>query len=146
MSVTEYSSEAASIRIDGLDDLESKLNACMDKIPDKTNLAMKRCAAEWRKDVNEKMPSYYTEIPKKWKSRYEYGNLGMIEACEIANRQPQWHLVENGHRKFDFHGHDTGGFVPGRHYAADTNAEWEDKFPEVMEKQLDKVLSEAGFS
>lgn len=136
----------ASFTIDGLDDLESKLKLCQEKIPDQENLAMKRCARDWRKDVNSKLPSYYTKIPKKWKSTYEYTNLGMIGSCEIANRQPEWHLVENGHRKFDFHGHDTGGFVPGRHYAADTNDEWEDKFPEVIEQELDKVLNEAGFS
>lgn len=146
MSVTSYSCETATFTINGLDELQTKLEQCQREIPDQENLAMKRCAADWRKDINAKMPSYYTDIPKKWKSTYEYNSLGMIAECTIASKAPQWHLVENGHRKFDFHGHDTGGFVPGRHYAADTNDEWEDKFPEVMEKELDKVLDEAGFS
>ena len=146
MSVTSYSSEAATFTIGGLDELEAKLEQCQKEIPDQENLAMKRCARDWRKDINAKMPSYYKDIPKKWKSTYEYNSLGMIAECTIASKAPQWHLVENGHRKFDFHGHDTGGIVPGRHYAADTNAEWEDKFPEELEKQLDRVLTEAGFS
>lgn len=146
MSVTSYSCETATFTINGLDELQTKLEQCQREIPDQENLAMKRCAADWRKDINAKMPSYYTNIPKKWKSTYEYNSLGMIAECTIASKAPQWHLVENGHRKFDFHGHDTGGFVPGRHYAADTNDEWEDKFPEVMEKELDKVLDKAGFS
>ena len=145
MSVTEYSCTAESFSIKGLDELKEKLEMCRKEIPDKENLAMKRCAAEWRKDVNAKMPGY-NDIPKKWKSTYEYNSLGMIAECTIASKAPQWHLVENGHRKFDFHGHDTGGIVPGRHYAADTNAEWEDKFPEELEKQLDRVLADAGFS
>lgn len=145
MSVTEYSCTAESFSIKGLDELKEKLEMCRKEIPDKENLAMKRCAAEWRKDVNGKMPGY-EDIPKKWKTYYHYDNLGMIGSLEIRNKMHQWHLVENGHRKFDFHGHDTGGFVPGRHYAADTNAEWEDKFPEVIDKQLDRVLADAGFS
>lgn len=137
---------AAEFKINGLDSLVEELETCREKIPDQTNLAMKRCAGDWRKDVNAKMPSNYKKIPKKWKTRYTYDNLGMISESEITNTQPEWHLVENGHRQFDFHGHDTGGFVPGRHYAADTNAEWEDKFPEVMETELDKVLKKAGFT
>ena len=138
------------VEIEGLEDLRSKMEKCAEDFPDQANLAMKRCAADWRKDVNAKMPSSYSTgkkpIPKNWKSEYTYNRYQVCDSVTIYNKAPHWHLVENGHRKFDFHGHDTGGFVPGRHYAADTNDEWEDKFPEEIDKQLDKALAEAGFS
>ena len=138
------------VEIEGLEDLRSKMEKCAEDFPDQANLAMKRCAADWRKDVNAKMPSSYSTgkkpIPKNWKSEYTYNRYQVCDSVTIYNKAPHWHLVENGHRKFDFHGHDTGGFVPGGHYAADTNDEWEDKFPEEINNQLDKALAEAGFS
>lgn len=135
----------ADFKIDGLDELIAELELAEKEVPDQANNAMRYCGNGWKKDVNSKMPSYYEDLPKGWKTSYRYSSLGVIEQLDIVNRRPHWHLVENGHRKFDFRGHPTGGFVAGRHYAADTTAEWETKFPETLDARLSKALKKAGF-
>lgn len=138
---------AETLTIKGIDELQSTLTECLRKCPDSINTAMRQCAKGWKEDVKAKLPSYYKRIPEGFTSKGTYGGpYHILEQIEIGSKTPEWHLVENGHRKFDFHGHDTGGFVPGRHYGSDTTSEWEEKFPEELEKNLQKQLAKAGFS
>lgn len=52
-----------------------------------------------------------------------------------------FHLVENGHAKYDFHGRYTGGFVPGRHYAERTRQEYQEKYPELMSEKISNMVA-----
>lgn len=105
---------------------------------------------------------------KSWKVREENGALsGLTVAVNVQNTAPHFHLVENGHdskipvseyamyikhsakRKQKSPGKVkkatfkmvNRGFVPGKHYCADTRDEWNNgKFAEECEKQINKIL------
>ena len=101
------------------------------------------------RSLNSKFPASYDSgkrpFRKNWTTKSTYGVTGIIEETEIANKAPHFHLVEEGHRKFDFHGNDTGGFVPGRHYAEQTREEWRTEFPKMVQEHLDRALDKGGF-
>lgn len=135
-----------SISIDGADELKKNMEEMIHQCPDQLNLAMKRAAKGFREDCNDKFPTYYEDgkrpFPKEWKTDNTYGDLGIITVTEVKNKAPHFHLVENGHRKF-INGVDTGGFVKGKHYAAKTRAEYEDKYPEILDQAVNQALKEA---
>lgn len=151
---------AETVRFIGLDDLLSDMQDLITKAPDELNTAVIKVAKDWSKDCNDKMPSGYSGKSikneegkrvvnkaslKRWKTKITYNSLGMVSNVEVVNRAPHFHLVENGHRKVLF-GHDTGGFVPGKHYAEKTRKEYESKYPEKMEQAINKIMEDRGFT
>ena len=150
------------IKITGVDELASCINKALEKCPDEMNKAMRKTNGGWKKDVNAKFPysdygsnahskikraSGKADITKPfskcWKSRTSYSQYGYIDDIETGNTHKLWHLVENGHHKW-YMGHDTGGFVPGRHYKDSVNEKYETEYPESMGKAAKKALDEAG--
>lgn len=133
------------ITMEGAQELIDDMNALMAQCPDDVNKAMRDVAKSWRKDCNDKMPASYDRgkrpFRKNWKTENQYGSLGIIEETAITNKSPHWHLVENGHAKYDFHGNPTGGFVPGKHYAEKTREEYKDKYPEMMSEAVNRLLN-----
>ena len=69
-------------------------------------------AESFNEDVNAKMPGSYGNKIRKWK--IAGAKEGISSFVTSTNRAPHFHLVENGHAKYDFHGRYTGGFVPGQ--------------------------------
>lgn len=138
--------------MEGVEELKSSMQLALDKCPDEMNRAIRSQSRSWVKDCNAKMPGHYynvpkdrhTPIPKNWSRKESVNNLGNVEEIEIRNKSPHFHLVENGHREYDFHGKPTGGFVPGKHFAEETRNEYESKYPESMEKAADRALKKAG--
>lgn len=60
-------------------------------------------------------------------------------AVSVTNKHPLFHLLENGHRKWLF-GHDTGGFVPGLHYAERTREEFNESFGDDTDEFVAKAM------
>ena len=135
------------MEIDGADELAACIEKALAFCPDDMNLAMKRAAKGFREDCNAKFPATYDKgkrpFKKNWKTENTYGAYGYITETTVANKSPHWHLVENGHQKW-IDGKNTGGFVPGRHYAEKTRGEYEEKYPEMMQEAALEALEKAG--
>lgn len=133
-----------TVKLSGLKELSDDMEKLISHYPDEVNKSMTKAAREWKKDCDAKMPDSYGtgkgHIKKNWKTETEKGDLGVVTRVSVSNQGAHFHWVENGHRKFDFHGHDTGGFVPGKHYAEKTRAEYETKFPEMIQATADRLL------
>lgn len=149
-----------SIHFIGLDGLLEDMRGMVTEAPDEINDAIIKTAKAWTKDCNAKMPSSYSGASvvdeegerktnkaslKRWQIKKSFNSLGMIASVEVTNKAPHFHLVENGHRKF-INGVDTGGFVEGKHYAEKTRAEYESKYPDMMQSAINKVLADRGLS
>lgn len=139
--------------VTGLDELKEMMEKAYQEFPDEMNKEMQRAARGWWKSVNEKLT--YKEsatahakakrpFEKGWKTTYEKNVYGLITDAEVSSTSPHWHLYENGHVEYDFHGQPTGGFVPGYHFAEKTREEYEQKFPDIMEAAAEKVLKNGG--
>jgi hypothetical protein len=92
----------AGFTLEGLGDLQKDLEKMQRKYPDETEKEVYRLAGVWTKDVNEKMPSYYSTgkwpIPGSWhRSRERSAFGGYTVGIEVQNTAPHWHLIENGH-------------------------------------------------
>nr|DAQ91536.1 MAG TPA: putative tail-component [Caudoviricetes sp.] len=149
-----------SVHFIGLDGLLEDMRGMVTKAPDEINDAIIKTAKAWTKDCNAKMPSSYSGASvvdeegerkinkaslKRWQIKKSFNSLGMIASVEVTNKAPHFHLVENGHRKF-INGVDTGGFVEGKHYAEKTRAEYESKYPDMMQSAINKALADRGLS
>ena len=137
-----------SVHFIGLDGLLEDMQSMLSRVPDDVNKAVIKTAKDWTKDCNAKMPSSYKDGSKglkRWKTKKNYGSTGMIASVEVTNKAPHFHLVENGHRKF-INGVDTGGFVEGKHYAEKTRAEYESKYPDMMQSVINKALADRGLT
>lgn len=105
---------------------------------------------------------------KEWhRSRERASFGGYTVSVEIQNTSPHWHLIEHGHvirtdpkmyaayaagrldhskskRKAKSRSRNPNlqmrGFAPGGNYCQRTRMEWEDKFPEAIQKFVDKML------
>ena len=131
----------------GLKELQSDIEKILADYPDETDRMMRRSANGFVKDCNAKMPGRYQSgkrsIPRSWKKEYSQ-ELAVKTDVKIRNTAPHFHLVENGHRRYDFHGNPTGGFVAGKHYAEKTRKEWEEKFPEIVSEEINKLLKKGN--
>ncbi len=126
------------LEINGADELIADMKAMIEEYPAEASKALFKIAEDFNKDVNSKYPGYYKTSGKASLTRWkvEGAKDGNSHFVTSTNRAPHFHLVENGHDKYDFHGHYTGGFVPGRHYAEKTRNEYEKKYPEKIEKAI----------
>ena len=137
-----------SVHFIGLESLLEDMRSMVTQSPDELNDAVIKTAKAWTKDCNAKMPSSYksdTKGLKRWKTTKNYSPSGMIASVEVTNKAPHFHLVENGHRKF-INGMDTGGFVEGKHYAEKTRAEYESKYPDMMQMAINKALADRSLT
>ena len=124
--------------IKGVDELAADMKKLVQEYPKEASDALFDIAERFGEDVNAKMPGTYSDKIKKWKvSGAKEGNSHFVTS---TNRAPHFHLVENGHAKYDFHGHYTGGFVPGKHYAERTRQEYAAKYPQLMEEKINGLL------
>lgn len=127
-----------SLKFEGSEELVNDVMKLVHEYPSEASDALFEIAEEFGEDVNDKMPSNYSAKIKKWKVKgAAEGNSHYVTS---TNRAPHFHLVENGHAKYDFHGHYTGGWVPGKHYAERTRQEYEDKYPSMMERKINEML------
>lgn len=112
-------------------------------------------------------------LPKNWKrEREKTAFTGYTIRINVSNKSPHFHLVENGHELYitperyaamksgkitfrkaihygkrrtkETKGMVFAGFVPGKHYCEKTRNEWKEKFPEEVEKFLNKMLKDKG--
>jgi len=127
--------------------------------PDETKGFMRKQAGKWKNDCNNKGYKKYKgeaekarlakkgigkeikPIPKCWKIEKEENILHEVNEVQIRNTSRIFHLVENGHVKWVY-GKNTGGFVPGKHWAEKTRAEWQDKFGDNVTVYLDQMLKD----
>lgn len=127
------------LNIEGADELVADMKKLVAAYPNEASDALFEVAESFNEDVNAKMPSKYGERIRKWKVKG--AKEGASSFATSTNRAPHFHLVENGHAKYDFHGHYTGGFVPGRHYAERTRQEYQEKYPELMTEKISNMLT-----
>ena len=96
----------------------------------KTELSGKRFAAEGKS---------YEERFEAGKTVYEWPDARFN--IRTYNPAPHAHLIEYGHRKFDFHGQDTGEYVPGKHIIENTAIAYRSEFTKhVGDKLASQVL------
>lgn len=110
-------------------------------------------------------------LSKNWnREREKTMFTGYTIRVNVSNKAPHFHLVENGHELYisperyaalkagkitykgaihrgkrrtkDSVGMVRMGFVPGRHYCEKTRNEWQETFPDEVEKFLDKMLKD----
>jgi len=137
-------SHTVNIDFHGLDkDIEDVIS----KYPDETASFMRKSANKWKKDANTNGYGKYTggkkPIPKSWKTEKEENILHQATSIQVKNTARHFHLVENGHVKW-IRGRNTGGFVPGKHYAEKTREEWREKFPDLVDDFVDNMLKGHG--
>lgn len=137
------------IEFRGLDGLVRDFEKVVDKYPDETVKELMKVGKDFIQDTTGSMPGYYSSgkrplnDPKQWDRKREASEFnGSTVAVSVSCRAPHWHLVENGHRKFDFSGKDTGGFVAGKHYVEKQSKVYEGKFPLRMREYVDRMLKE----
>ena len=133
-------SDAVGIDFHGLD---KDFQSIIDEFPEESEKYLREQANKWKKDCNEKGYKNYTggkkPIPKSWKIEMEKDLLYRATAVSVTNKSPLFHLLENGHRKWLF-GHDTGGFVQGKHYAERTREEFGDSFGSDTDVFVEKAM------
>lgn len=140
-----------------LHELDEDLQKVVEEYPDETLSFLRKSASRWKKDCNDKGYGNYTgssvdtmtgwgkrkksvkPIGKMWKNTKEENILHQYTGIEIQNKSNIFHLLENGHRKFIF-GHDTGGFVAGKHWAEQTREEWKETFPDKVSDFVKTML------
>ena len=123
----------------GADELAADMKVLIEESPKELLNALFNVAEKFNNDVNVKMPGKYKDRIKKWNVRGAIGTNGPFVTS--TNKAPHFHLVENGHAKYDFHGRYTGGFVPGRHYAERTRQEYQEKYPELMTEKISNMIA-----
>lgn len=128
------------LEFNGADELIADMKKLVADYPKEASDALFEVAESFNEDVNAKMPSKYGERIRKWK--IAGAKEGASSFVTSTNRAPHFHLVENGHAKYDFHGRYTGGFVPGRHYAEQTRQEYQEKYPELMTEKISNMVAE----
>ena len=127
----------------GADELAADMKVLIEESPKELLNALFNVAEKFNNDVNVKMPGKYKDRIKKWNVRGAIGTNGPFVTS--TNKAPHFHLVENGHAKYAFHGRFTGGFVPGRHYAEQTRQEYQEKYPELMLDEISYLLTRRFF-
>ncbi len=126
------------LNIEGSEELISDMKQLVADYPKAASDALFEIAEDFGEDVNAKMPGNYSNKIRKWKIKgAPEGNSYFVTS---VNRAPHFHLVENGHAKYDFHGHYTGGFVPGKHYAERTRQEYQEKYPQLMTEKINELV------
>lgn len=125
--------------IDGADALAEDMKKLVAECPKVTSDALHKVADNFNNDVNEKFPSSYEERFREWKVKG--AKEGTSSFVTSTNKAPHFHLVENGHAKYDFHGHYTGGFVPGKHYAEQIRQIYQEKYPKMMMDEISYLLT-----
>lgn len=126
------------LEIDGADELVEDMKKLVTDYPKAASDALFEVAENFNEDVNAKMPANYSKRIRKWKIQgAKEGTSSFVTSTNLA---PHFHLVENGHAKYDFYGHYTGGFVPGKHYAEQTRQEYQSKYPEIMREKINQML------
>lgn len=133
-------SDAVDIDFHGLD---KDFQSIIDEFPEESEKYLREQAKAWKESCNDKGYKYYTKgkkpISKKWKIEMEKDLLYHATAVSVTNKHPLFHLLENGHRKWLF-GYDTGGFVPGLHYAERTREEFGDSFGDDTDEFVAKAM------
>ena len=123
--------------------LDKDFQSIIETFPDEAERYLRQQAKAWKDSCNEKGYKNYTKekkpIAKSWKTEYERDSLYNATAVSVTNKSPLFHLLENGHRKWLW-GEDTGGFVPGKHYAEKTREEFKDSFGEDTGKFVEKAI------
>ena len=130
-----------------LHDLDKDIQAVSEQYPDETASFMQKEANKWKKDCNLEGYGKYTggkrPISKAWKTTKEENIVHQVNAVEIQNKSPLFHLLENGHVKW-FMGRNTGGYVAGKHWAEKTREKWRDIFPQHVAEYVSKMLGRHG--
>lgn len=128
------------LEFEGTDELINDMKKLVSDYPKEASDALFEVAKSFGEDVNAKMPSDYSDKIRKWKIKgAKTGNSSYVTS---TNKAPHFHLVENGHAKYDFHGHYTGGFVPGKHYAERTREEYQDKYPDMITSRIEEMINQ----
>lgn len=128
--------------ITGAEELAADMKRLIDTAPEALDRAMMRAAKGFTDDCNDLMPSDYS-FRKTWKRHKVTGDFGITTAIEVRNAAPHWHLVENGHVKW-LNGTNTGGFVPGKHYAERTRERYREEYPAIVGAAVAKAMLEVG--
>lgn len=135
-------------------DLKKDIQAFYSQYPSEAVSCLQSVARQFNKDVNKKFPDGGTtggtkSVKKKWKVENDRCLGGLTYALDDTNYAPHFHLVENGHElymskeryaaykagKLTINGQKSStnksstelvhaGFVPGKHYCADTRDEY----------------------
>ncbi len=133
---------SVELELHGADELVADMQKLIDTAPEALDRAMMRAAKDFTEDCNELMSAGYS-FRKTWKRHKVTGDFGITSAIEVRNAAPHWHLVENGHVKW-LNGHNTGGFVPGKHIAERIRDEYQDKYPEIVGEAVARAMAEVG--
>lgn len=135
-------SREIALNIQGAEELAAEMQRLIDLAPEVLDKAMMKAAKGFTEDCNTLMPSKYS-FRKTWERKKITGEFGITSEIQVRNRAPHWHLIENGHRKW-LYGVDTGGFVPGRHYAERTREVYRDRYPEIIGAAVHAAMQKAG--
>lgn len=92
-----------SFEFNGLEELMTDFDRCIDKYPDEAEREVYRLGGVWSKDVDAKMPGGYESGKKhlkgNWKRERVKGMSGATVEVEVSNKGRHFHLVENGHEQ-----------------------------------------------
>lgn len=131
----------ASFKVEGLDDLRTKIKTIERKAPDRILNKLDRMGNKLKREIKEEMPEKTGNLKKgvkalpveKIKGGYQKG---------ISNESKHFHLVEKGHKIITKSGEDTGRVVLGKFYLEKAVKRNESKRIKSLKKWLDKLFEE----
>lgn len=145
------------VSIDGIEELREEFQAAIKKYPDIAADALKYTGRRFKNDVIKETRSAVGQKTGNLIAGYRIAPIEVYGPYMYINfhaTAPHFHLIEKGHdivtqknrngKKIKNGGRVTG-WVPGRLIVSKVRSDYnESKFPEEMEKALDKLLKESN--
>lgn len=142
------------VEVKGLDEVVNKLEHLGHKYPDKAGEILQENAKAFRKEVVANMRADVKSNKPSKKSLRKVGTYrimpvrgyGLGQEIDISAKAPHFHLYEHGHNQTNRRGTKVIGHVEGRKTMKKTADEYKQKYPEVVENMVSKLLKEEGLT
>lgn len=132
-------------QLHGLTDLQKKLSFVSKSYPEESEVLLTKMGNQFRKEVKMKTPERPHGISKKKLiNSYKVSKVrgyGKDRYVEFRSTSPHFHLVERGHRIVTKGSkQDTEKIVQGKYMVKRTSLEFQEEFPEQVEKMVNRMV------
>lgn len=139
------------VKIEGIKELTDSLNELVRKYPDKAGELLEKDAKKLRKLVAKSFKEGTKSDGTSKRSLAKIGSykvtkaqgIGTDQYVDISAKAPHFHLVENGHDRYNRKGEKIG-WTEGKHIMRETAKKFESEMPQHIEDMIDELLKEGG--
>ena len=134
----------SSFTLSGLDELNSSLKKAIKAYPDLAEERLKKIGNKFKKEVKEKTDEEVKTRSGKLKKGYKLSKVygyGINMQIDFMGTAPHFHLVENGHVKYNRKG-EVIGFTPGKHVVDKAEKNFQDILPNELKKLVEDISKE----